>query len=512
MSKATFNNSNLVVKETSDQESTEDATRRKFFKFGAGAAFAALTTASIDAQAITPSTTWGLANVKDFGARGNGVNPDQAAFQNAMNYAVNNKWGGIYVPPGQYLLTAPVQVPGAMTIQGVGGLDYGGLQGTVILPTTVAFKPLDSSNLVQELGFVCKNIVFKGGTIPIDLGLRHECVFRDLTFINPSIAAISIVRGERHEFTNVRVHAQTTNCQYGLAFASPSITTIPGLSTFDYGSPGAWVDRLSVDKLAFIFGTSNYVQNAIYCTGTLSNFNSQHIVCQGIRGYVLYVGTRLQYSHISNLIIDQCNTSGALIYVATSLQNVFTDVSPGDAGNNVYSTGIQATDNWDSVFINCNVVGDNSSQYGFWFGANVGQVITLINCHGALYLNSVNPLQRNRITQVACRWAASNTQGSVGLSTVDDHHITLQLMADANGAGKSTKSVKIIAANGGGQDLTVLDASLAAVAVGGGTWNFAPIKFGNRYEWYDASGNKRAKVGAPTSDVDGVIISRDPVI
>ena len=34
---------------------------------------------------------------------------------------------------------------------------------------------------------------------------------------------------------------------------------------------------------------------------------------------------------------------------------------------------------------------------------------------------------------------------------------------------------------------------------------------GNYHEWYDASGNKRAKKGAPTSDTDGVIISANPV-
>jgi len=255
-------------------------------------------------------------------------------------------------------------------------------------------------------------------------------------------AAISLVRGERHEFKNVRIFPLTTNCQYGLALASPSIMTIPGLSTFNFGSEGPWVDRVSVDKLALIYGSSS-IQNAIYCTGTLSNFNSQHIVCQGIRGYVLYVGATLQFSHITDLIMDGCSTSGALVSIGESLQNVLTDVSPGDAGNNTYNTGIQITYSTNTALINCNAPGNNTSQFGLSFGSNVGQMITLIGCQGALYLNSPSRLQQNRITQVACSWTASTTEGSTGLSSVDNRAITFQLMADSNGALRSTSSVRI---------------------------------------------------------------------
>lgn len=46
----------------------------------------------------------------------------------------------------------------------------------------------------------------------------------------------------------------------------------------------------------------------------------------------------------------------------------------------------------------------------------------------------------------------------------------------------------------------------------GGTWSIQHTVRGNRHEWYDASGNLRAKVGAPTSATDGVVISANPVI
>lgn len=46
----------------------------------------------------------------------------------------------------------------------------------------------------------------------------------------------------------------------------------------------------------------------------------------------------------------------------------------------------------------------------------------------------------------------------------------------------------------------------------GGTWSVQHTVKGTRHEWYDASGNLRSKVGAPTSANDGVIISANPVL
>ncbi|MBS0838306.1 hypothetical protein KE273_04320 [Klebsiella sp. MC1F] len=46
----------------------------------------------------------------------------------------------------------------------------------------------------------------------------------------------------------------------------------------------------------------------------------------------------------------------------------------------------------------------------------------------------------------------------------------------------------------------------------GMNWSTQHIVNGTYHEWYDASGNKRAKNGAPTSVNDGVIISSNPVV
>ncbi|KDV93393.1 hypothetical protein, partial [Raoultella ornithinolytica] len=46
----------------------------------------------------------------------------------------------------------------------------------------------------------------------------------------------------------------------------------------------------------------------------------------------------------------------------------------------------------------------------------------------------------------------------------------------------------------------------------GMNWSTQHIVNGSYHEWYDASGNKRGKNGAPTSVNDGVIISSNPVV
>lgn len=50
----------------------------------------------------------GLMDVRWFGAKGDGVNDDSPAFQSALNVAVRNGFGGLYIPAGNYLLNSLV--------------------------------------------------------------------------------------------------------------------------------------------------------------------------------------------------------------------------------------------------------------------------------------------------------------------------------------------------------------------------------------------------------------------
>lgn len=494
---------------------TVSANRRRLMALTAAGSAAALwsaTEASAQTQAA-PTTIAGLINVRSTGAKGDGATDDHAAFQQAVNAAVSTGAGGIFVPPGRYVLSQPVTVPGPIFIQGACGHDYSGLAGSVILPKTTAFMPSAAQATTQLNGFYCQNLVFVGGTIVLDLGLRHECVFRDLMFINASVAAISIVRGERHQFSNVRVYASSVVCAYGLALGSPAVSGIANMASFPFGVDGPWVDRVSIDKLSFLVGPQAYVQHGIYCAGLLSNVTATNVLCQNLRGSALYVGTRLQHSHVTNLIMDGCTVPGGkLISINASEHNVFVNVSPGAAGNNVYKCGIYVFKSLATTFVDCNATGDNVSTYGFWFENPNGQSISMISCQGAVWSNSVNRLQRAMITQLNCVWTASNLEGSTALSSGGGGSLSMVLMSDVNGAQATTGALRLLAATGNGNNQVLLDVSTARAAIGGGAWNGTPVVFGSRYEWYDAAGHKRAKNGAPTSDTDGVVISLNPVL
>lgn len=56
------------------------------------------------------SGQYGVVNVRDFGAVGDGVHDDTAAIQGAVNYAGNNGGGVVSMPPGTYLISSSVAI------------------------------------------------------------------------------------------------------------------------------------------------------------------------------------------------------------------------------------------------------------------------------------------------------------------------------------------------------------------------------------------------------------------
>jgi hypothetical protein len=68
-----------------------------------------------------------LNNVKDFGARGNGLTDDRVAIQTAIDEAVTNNKGGILFPPGTYRVSR-TDVEG-----GLWSLDLNGVQDFMVM-------------------------------------------------------------------------------------------------------------------------------------------------------------------------------------------------------------------------------------------------------------------------------------------------------------------------------------------------------------------------------------------
>ena len=62
---------------------------------------------------------YAAASVMDFGAKGDGLTPDDEAFNVGLLTIASLGGGVLFVPPGRYLLTKPLVFPSGTGLQGV---------------------------------------------------------------------------------------------------------------------------------------------------------------------------------------------------------------------------------------------------------------------------------------------------------------------------------------------------------------------------------------------------------
>ena len=60
----------------------------------------------------------GVRSVRDFGAAGDAVSDDTAAFQRALDAVALAGGGTVYAPPGKYLFKGTINVPVGVTLRG----------------------------------------------------------------------------------------------------------------------------------------------------------------------------------------------------------------------------------------------------------------------------------------------------------------------------------------------------------------------------------------------------------
>lgn len=73
---------------------------------------------SLASAATDPGAT-PLFSVRDFGAKGDGKTDDTAAFQQALDAAAKAGGGTVHAPRGNYFFAGHLNVPGAVTLQGI---------------------------------------------------------------------------------------------------------------------------------------------------------------------------------------------------------------------------------------------------------------------------------------------------------------------------------------------------------------------------------------------------------
>ncbi len=131
-----------------DKPGKARTSRRDFLGKAAGAAAAsAVVVGGVESAGAAPAqapsaSERGFYNVRDYGARGDGSADDTAAIRSAIAAAQQNAYGGVvYLPVGQYVVTAPLVVTrsdililGSGSLATMGGAGYNDGNSTTVKP------------------------------------------------------------------------------------------------------------------------------------------------------------------------------------------------------------------------------------------------------------------------------------------------------------------------------------------------------------------------------------------
>lgn len=402
-------------------------------------------------------------NVKNYGAVGDGVTDDSAAFTSAIAASK-----AVFVPAGTYKLATPVSLSGSERIYGVNS-SVTGTGRTIITPTTAAFKSATPTVQLQELEI--SNIYFSGGTNPIDLALFHRVNIHDCQFYNFTGCGIGIVRGERHKFERLEFALTSALCDscFALGDYNKSVDSVV-LSGVAFGSAGQFVDRVTMSNIACIGTPGSATVNWGYAIWAKSSAGNSNLSAVSLDEFTTYGGTSgvllaqiLQHSVISNLVVDSLAsgaiaTATAVISAVTAQYNVFNTVNPTFAGNNDASAGFDITSNAvGNTFISCYAAGDNVTTYGFKFPNNAGMTANLlIGCSGSLYSAGGNALVKNQLQSIGCYWVNNSTAGASNIWCGLAQNFNLLFMNDTNGAAIGTGVITTTHSSGGGQSVTAI--------------------------------------------------------
>jgi len=163
-------------------------------------------------------------NVRDFGAAGDAVTDDTAAFQRALD-AVSHAGGGtVYTPPGRYLFRGAINIPDGVTLRGsytcvpshVGlrnpGAAKPGDDGTALFVTAgrgtedgVPFITLNTNSSVAGLTIYYPEQVTTSAPVPypwtVSMRGKNPAIF-DVELLNP-YQGIDASKNERHNIRNI---------------------------------------------------------------------------------------------------------------------------------------------------------------------------------------------------------------------------------------------------------------------------------------------------------------------
>lgn len=256
---------------------TTDA-RGQFAFYARPGIYTATVSSSQSVQASRIYEADGPENVKDFGAKGDNLTDDAAAFQAAHN-ALPSAGGEIVVPTGKYLLGSTVSFTRKTRLVGFGHSEAVGVDA----PTTLVKKStLSGAGLsVQANGCEFESFLLDGQTGNAGDGieiLANRFVGRNLSIfragrdgmrigsdagVNANLWALEHIYTKSNGRDGLRVHDNTPDCNGGV---------LVGLDTQSNGGAGLYSLKATLNTYVGIVAQSNGTYGAYFGSG--SNYNT----------------------------------------------------------------------------------------------------------------------------------------------------------------------------------------------------------------------------------------------
>jgi len=152
-------------------------------------------------------------NVKDFGAKGDGIADDTSAFQEAINYCETSK-SPLFIPVGEYKLLGSLLIPDTLTIKGtntfnsvVGSTNS---QCKLLTYSQYALKPKTVNGKVhayfEDIAFYNQHVTGTLFDFGIELSKIRGCFFYSYDYvISKGIGGLSYI--EKNNFLNCKISA-----------------------------------------------------------------------------------------------------------------------------------------------------------------------------------------------------------------------------------------------------------------------------------------------------------------
>lgn len=385
------------------------------------------------------------ANIKDYGAVGDGVTDDTAAIQAAIAANLN-----VFFPAGTYKITDTLVVRSSC--------QWRGEAGTLIFKTNVGAAINDTSGVVNDFWLI-ENMLIRGGSA-------------DGTLIGGSLG-IGMGRSRRSILRNVKVQYFAT----GIKLDKPDVAianyynTLEDVSVYGANTSG---DASTYNVIGYVVGNSSSADGANANTFTRCDMYGYNVKAWEISASVGCNFNELWYELSTNGFVLDANCSNNIISMYCEASTASGSAAAGSENNKIFIYIDGSASNFDDNGYNSVAAATGVTEDAVWrnggyqliefsaskpAGASASDAFKItmpsltscfvdINASGVLpsvnnYLHSVRyACHYVTTTATATQISSTNTNGAIITTSISGNEITFKLInsagATANGRFRGT--------------------------------------------------------------------------